>query len=87
MRKPDDFSQKRVNTTEISRRYSDEEIKDLIGKDLIARAAVRSASSKHTIVAMMVERDGLSGQTFYAEVKVIVDHDPPAKEETIRDPL
>lgn len=79
MRKPDDFQEKRINTTELFKRYSEDEIKEILAADLIMRAAVRSADK--TCKVLFSTTDSASrGPQAYAEVTVTVDHDPPPRE-------
>jgi len=80
MRKSEDFTQKRVNTTELYRRYSEDEIRTILEADLISRAAVRSSDKTCKTFFSSRDKAGTAGSEIYAEVRVIVDHDPPPKE-------
>lgn len=79
MRKPDDFHQKRINTTELFRRYSEDEIKEILAADLVSRAAIRSAEKTCKVLFSSSDSTSRGPQT-YAEVTITVDHDPPPRE-------
>lgn len=72
-----DFTSRRVNTTELFRRYSEQEIGELLAADLKRRAKIEHGCTTQSVILSTREKAGMTGPETVAEVRVTVDHDPP----------
>jgi hypothetical protein len=68
-----DFRTQRINRTEFSRSYSEQEIKELVLADLVRRAEL-SGSPAGKVTISKKDRTGTSGFETYAEATIVVDH-------------
>lgn len=72
---PDDFKKTRVNTTEVTREYSQQEIKDLLLEDLADRAKLPRTAMTADVVLRNANKTGTGPAVYEAAVRITIDHD------------